>query len=229
MAKPSLAQLLADPGAQLILTSCKLTALPDAVRARRDLAHLGLSKNRLEALPDWIGELTALRSLYVDHNPLTALTERVADLPQLERLTLSETNLRTLPERLARSAVKFLHLDRMTVMDWPLAIAALAGATSVSSLALNGNPSVADHLDGLRALPSLRHLYLTECGLTRAPASLAALPALMELSLVDNPIAHVPDAVALAPSLRTLILPRGREFTAERKRIKALRPELTLP
>lgn len=229
MAKPSLAQMLADPGVQLILTSYKLTALPDAVRGRRELTHLGLSKNRLEALPDWIGELTALRSLYVDHNPLPALTERVADLPQLDRLTLSDTGLRALPERLARSAVKFLHLDRMSAMDWSQALAALAGATNVSSLALNGNPSVVEHLDGLRALPTLKHLYLTECEITRVPSSLATLPALLQLSLVDNPIAHVPDAVVLAPSLRTLILPRGRAFTAERKRIKALRPELALP
>lgn len=226
MAKLPLKALLAVPAVQLILTSYKLAAVPDVVRDRRELTHLGLQKNQLRALPDWIGELTALTSLYVGDNPLESLPDAVGALPALDRLLLDGTPLTTLPEGLARSPMRFLHLDRMAALDWSQAFAVLAGCPRLSSLAINRNPGIGEHLDGLRSLGALRHVYLTECGLAEVPAVLAEVPGLIEVSLANNPLARIPDALVAAPALRMLILQKTGVAAAERKRIKALRPDL---
>jgi leucine-rich repeat protein SHOC2 len=228
MAKLPLKALLAAPAVQLILTSYKLAAVPDAVRARRELTHLGLQKNQLRALPDWIGELTSLTSLYVGDNPLESLPDAVGVLPALERLLLDGTALTTLPEGLSRSPMRFLHLDRMAALDWPRAFAVLAQCPRLSSLTLNANPGIAEHLDGLRSLGALRHVYLTKCELTAVPTGLAEMPWLIEVSLANNPLARVPDTLAMAPALRLLSLQKTGVTAAERRRLKALRPELRL-
>lgn len=224
--RPTIKALIEGPGTQLILTSRKLAAVPEAVRSRPDLTHLGLQKNNLRALPDWIGELTSLTSLYVGDNPLEALPDAVGDLPALDRLMLDGTLLRTLPEGLARSPMRFLHLNGMTEMDWPRCFALLARCPRLSSLALNNNPGMVEHLGGLRHLPALRHVYLTKCGLTTVPDVLGAMPELVEVSLANNPIKTVPDALVLSPGLQMLIVASTRVSPAERKRIKVLRPSL---
>lgn len=228
MAKLPLEALLSAPAVQLILTSYKLAAVPDAVRARRELTHLGLQKNQLRALPDWIGELTSLTSLYVGDNPLVSLPDAVGALPALERLLLDGAALTTLPEGLARSPMRFLHLSRMAALDWPRAFAVLARCPRLSSLALNANPAIAEHLDGLRSLGALRQVYLTECELTTVPTVLSEMPGLIEVSLANNPIARIPDALATAPALRLLSLQKTGVTAAERRRIRSLRPELRL-
>lgn len=228
MARPTLKALLETPAVQLILTSRKLTELPDTLRRRHEIAHLGLTRNQLHSLPDWISELPSLASLYLSDNPLESLPDAIGDLPSLDRLRLDGTALRALPAALARSPLTDLTLDRLPTLDWAQAFAVLARCPRLSSLALNGNPSVAPHLDGLRPLAPLNALYLSECGLTEVPASLAALPSLAHLSLASNPLTHVPDALVLAPSLTSLVLSKSRVGAAERRRIKALRPSLAI-
>jgi len=226
MGRPTIKALIDGPGTQLILTSRKLAAIPDAVRLRRDLTHLGLNKNALRTLPDWIGELTALTSLYVSDNPLETLSDAVGTLPALDRLMLDNTPLRTLPDGLARSPMRFLHLNGMTELDWPACFALLARCPRLSSLAINSNPGMVEHLDGLRHLPSLRHVYLTKCELTTVPDVLAERPDLIEVSLANNPIKQIPDALVRSPKLQLLIVASTRVPAAERRRIKELRPEL---
>jgi len=226
MGRPTIKALIEGPGVQLILTSRKLAAVPEAVRSRPDLTHLGLQKNNLRTLPDWIGELTALTSLYVGDNPLEALPDAVGTLPALDRLVLDATPLRALPEGLAQSPMRFLHLNGMTELDWPRCFALLARCPRLSSLAINSNPVMAEHLDGLLHLSPLRHVYLTKCGLTTVPEVLGEMPGLIEVSLADNPVKNIPDALVLAPGLQMLIVAKTLVPAAERKRIKALRPEL---
>lgn len=228
MAKLPLKALLAAPAVQLILTSYKLAAVPDAVRSRRELTHLGLQKNQLRALPDWIAELTSLTSLYVGDNPLESLPDALGALPALDRLLLDGTALTTLPEGLARSPMRFLHLDRMAALDWHRAFAVLARCLRLSSLTLNANPGLGERLDGLRSLGALRHVYLTRCELTAAPTVLSEMPGLIEVSLADNPLACIPDALVMAPALRLLSLQKTGVSAAERRRIRALRPALRL-
>ena len=226
MARPTLKALLEGPGVQLILTSRKLSVVPDAVRSRRELTHLGLNKNDLRALPDWIAELTALTSLYAGDTPLEALPDAVGALPALDRLLLDGTPLRTLPEGVARSPVKALHLDRMAALHWPHAFAVLARCPRLSSLAINHNPGIAEHLDGLRHLRALRQVFVSGCELTTVPTVLGEMPGLVEVSLADNPITRVPDALVLSPGLQSMVLQKTGVTAAERRRIKALRPGL---
>ncbi len=226
MGRPTIKALIDGPGVQLILTSRKLAAVPEAIRARTDLTHLGLQKNQLRTLPDWIGELTALTSLYVGDNPLETLPDALGTLPALDRLLLDNTPLRTLPEGLAQSPMTSLHLSGTTALDWPRAFALLARCPRLSVLAINSNPGMVEHLDGLRQLTSLRQVFLTMCGLTTVPEVLGEMPGLITVSLADNPITSIPDALVLAPGLQLLIVAKTQVSAAERKRIKALRPGL---
>lgn len=229
MAPPSLQSILESSAPQVILTGRKLTELPEAVRGRRGLTHLGVQRNLLRELPPWLGELTSLTSLYVGQNPLEALPVGLGALPSLQRLLLSETALTRLPDDLGDSPVEFIHLESMPALDWAQAFGVLARCPRLTSLALNNNPGIGAHLDGLTALPSLRQVYLSACALTVAPPALWSGAALTDVSLVDNPLTHVPDALVLLPSLRSLMLPKGRIFAAERRRVAALRPDLRLP
>ncbi len=229
MTAPTLQSILESSAPQIILTGRKLVEVPEALRARRGVTHLGLQRNLLRTLPPWLGELTSLLSLYVGQNPLEALPDGLGALPALQRLLLSETALTRLPDDLGESPVEFIHLEGIASLDWAQAFAVLARCPRLTSLALNGNAGIGAHLDGLAALRSLRQVYLSACELTEVPPALWKLEALVDLSLVDNPLTHVPDALVLLPSLRSLMLPKGRAFAAERRRVAALRPDLRLP
>ncbi|MFO0630421.1 MAG: leucine-rich repeat domain-containing protein [Polyangiales bacterium] len=228
MAKPPLRSLLATPSAQLILTSYRLTAVPEVVRDWPALCHLGLQRNQLRTLPAWIGACASLTSLYLGDNPLEALPDSLGALPALERLQLDGSALPALPEGLAQSPLRALHLDRMASLDWAQAFAVLSRCPQLTSLTLNGNPGIAAHLEGLRGLTSLRQVFLSACALEAAPAVLAEVPGLLEVSLVDNPLDRVPDALVTAPSLRMLLLDKTGVPAGERRRIRALRPDLRL-
>ncbi len=229
MAKPSLKTLLAAPAAQLTLSSYKLAEVPEAVREHRGLTHLGLQRNQLREVPEWIAELTALTSLYLGDNPLASLPDAVGALPSLERLVLDGAPLTALPEGLSRSPMRFLHLDRMTALDWDQAFAVLSRCPRLSSLTLNQNPAITERLDGLRALTGLRSVFFSDCALTAAPTVLSEMPWLVEVSLANNPIERVPDSLLRSPSLRVLTLARTKVTKAERQRIKSLRPDLMVP
>ena len=191
MAAPTLQSILDASSPQIILTGRKLVELPEALRARRGVTHLGVQRNLLRALPDWLGELTSLTSLYVGQNPLEALPEGLGALPSLHRLLLSETALTRLPDDLGQSPVEFVHLEGMPSLDWAQALAVLARCPRLTSLALNANPGIAAHLDGLTALRSLRQVYLSACELTVVPQALWSLEALTDVSLFDLSLIHI--------------------------------------
>ena len=228
MASPTLRAILDASTTQLILTNRKLAAVPEEVRGRHGLAHLGLQRNQLRELPAWLGELTGLTSLYLGQNPLEALPDGLGGLPSLQRLLLSETLLTRLPDDLGQSPMEFVHLDAMPALDWAQALAVLARCPRLTSLTACNNPRIGPQLDGLGALRSLRQVYLAGCGLAEVPPALCGLPALTELSLVDNPLTQVPDALALLPTLQRVMLPKGKALAAERRRLAALRPDLKL-
>lgn len=209
MAAPTLQSILEASSPQIILTGRKLVELPEALRARQGVTHLGVQRNLLRALPDWLGELTSLMSLYVGQNPLEALPDGLGALPSLQRLLLSETAL-TRPARQPRRQPRGVRSSREHALArLGAAFAVLARCPRLSSLALDGNPGIEAHLDGLPALRSLRQVYLSACELTAVPPALWRIEALTDVSLFDNPLTHVPDALVLLPSLPEPHAPQG--------------------
>lgn len=109
----------------LFLDNNQLVELPDSITTLQKLGILELSRNQLTKLPERIGTLTSLTSLDLNHNQLNTLPESFGDLGLLESLSLERNKLTRLPAsfwRLRNLAI--LHIEapiyeRETLTDDP--------------------------------------------------------------------------------------------------------------
>ncbi|WP_298913233.1 COR domain-containing protein, partial [uncultured Nostoc sp.] len=73
----------------LVLSSNKLTTLPEAITRLQHLTNLELSDNQITTLPEVIADLQQLTSLDLSDNQITTLPEAITRLQQLTSLDLS--------------------------------------------------------------------------------------------------------------------------------------------
>ncbi|MGY4493430.1 hypothetical protein [Pseudomonas sp. TE3610] len=202
-----------------------LSALPHAIARMPSLSRLVVRHNHLrgrDTLFDPLIGLVQLDALILSHNPLRLSAAALQALAQLSSLT----ELRLNGCECALDADGFAQLARLGQLeelslednDIVLTAGALDGLGRVSSLrsfSMAGNPLAAVDV---AALSQVRHLDLSECGLTQWPAGLSALmagSALRWVSLSDNALVDV-------PSLQGLAFFRGdSEFGPQRLEISA--------
>jgi internalin A len=95
----------------LDLSGIHLTAIPESLRAVKDVMGLYLRNNRIGALPHWIGEFSELRILDLGGNRLSGLPPEIGKLRKLTFLRLHANHLETLPEEITTLDLTNLELS----------------------------------------------------------------------------------------------------------------------
>jgi hypothetical protein len=221
------------PGEIRVLNFSKkgLTALPDQVF---DCVHLGallLDNNRLGALPDSLSDLPLLATLSLRATQLRALPAVMGKLPALAELSLHEMPDLDLAQALGVLAT-LPGLARLTVQtrDLPAEVGRLAGLRSLDCAGYFGDhprPSLALP-PSLASLPALTSLELSRHRLDEIPEVVFELPHLARLDLSGNLFTHLPSRLAELPSLRHLCLHENPLPEAEKRRIEALLPGVSI-
>jgi len=94
----------------LNLNDLNLTAMPESLRAVRNVELLGLGGNKIDVLPHWIGELSELKGVNLRDNRLLGLPPEIGGLRKLSALLLANNQLETLPEEIRRLPLRALDL-----------------------------------------------------------------------------------------------------------------------
>lgn len=154
----------------------KLTQLPDSLAACVCLEELHVGSNALIALPDGLGNslpdggTCALVAIHAPRNALTGLPQSLA-LCDLIELDVTGNALTELPPGLVKSSIELLLLGDNKLTSAP---PDLTSATNLRVLSLAGNAGITELPEALgSALTQLEEAYLSGCGLTALPASIA--------------------------------------------------------
>lgn len=89
-----------DKSFLLNLSGLGLKAVPESIRAIRNLRVLDLEGNNIQELPSWIGELSSLWCICLIGNQLRDLPQEIGSLKNLGVLFLQHNKLQSLPETL---------------------------------------------------------------------------------------------------------------------------------
>lgn len=166
--------------------------------ALSQMVKMDLSHRRIKDLSPLAG-FKNLRFLSLRGNAIDDLGP-IAQLRHLIELDISQNNLTALPDLSAMAGLKVLAAthNQLTALD------AKRLPPSLLRMDFAENPLASDGIN--LALPELKYLNLSRCGLT----SIASLksPSLIELSLMNNDIASLEGIDAL-PNLEILILSRN--------------------
>ncbi|HEX8053512.1 MAG TPA: COR domain-containing protein [Thermoleophilaceae bacterium] len=142
---------------ELVMTDCRLSAIPRWIADLTDLEFLDLANNPIIRLPTSIGTLQSLRSLGLASVPIRELPASLSGLESLEKLVLSGTRLKQLPSWIG-------HLSALQMLD--------AGRLELSTLP-----------NSVRQLQKLTHFYLWNHGFETPPPELHNLTSLEVLDL----------------------------------------------
>ncbi|RYF09550.1 MAG: hypothetical protein EOO40_06715 [Deltaproteobacteria bacterium] len=209
---PCIAQLTSLQ--RLILNSCSLTHLPDAVggMARLELLNLsnctsltelpssvnGLKGLRhlilgncpsLQQMPDIIGELTGLESLDLMGCGLSHLPDTLGNLTGLTKVSLCCANLTSLPNTIG--ALANLHQLRYECHAVSVLPDSLSALTGLKKFQLDGCHGLTHLPEELGNLSNLHFLSLRACrSLRYLPESIGTLPSLTRLRLSECPGLH---------------------------------------
>jgi Leucine-rich repeat (LRR) protein len=122
-------------------------------------------------------------------------------VPADARVYLQDKGLEIAPE-LNREVVDYVNLDRNSITN----IDAIAKLDKLKWLRLNDNrPS---ELPDLKALTSLRRIYLKNNRFATVPETLKDLPALTDIDLSGNPLVGIPEWLAKKTGLKNLSFSR---------------------
>ena len=215
-----------EPAGSLVLTSNRLTTLPEevgeltslhtlrlggnhmsqlpeAISRLHNLLHLGANCNRLSSLPDGVGQLSALQSLRLHGNSLTLLPDSIGNLRSLQSLALGGNLLERLPDAIGGlRSLRMLALNCNRLSALPESVGRLC---MLQVLAVDGNrlaslPSTLGNLSALTTLNASGNL------LTELPASISSLGALITLNLSANRLAVLPAGLQRLTALQTVNL-----------------------
>jgi hypothetical protein len=140
---------------------------------------------------------------YWYHGKFTKLDgERIAQLVNLEELYLTSMGLKALPECVPTlQRLTALHLDFNQITR----LTGLSSLPQLRLVSLRGNGNLTPGMvRELSALPSLRQLWIGNCGLTEVPSDFQRLQALEEIYLFENPLSEIPDWLPALPNLKRL-------------------------
>lgn len=148
----------------LNLANNSISALPTALGGLVGLETLVVSGNPIAALPDSIGEMTSLKILRASATALTDLPSSTASLSQLRRLVLSSSQIRSLPPTLGQLRwLRWLDVGKTPLQHLPD-----GGMPHLRHLKCSLAPRLS--LPPRAALPSLRHLLVSEVDVAAAQA-----------------------------------------------------------
>jgi Leucine-rich repeat (LRR) protein len=185
-----------------------LDALPGIERYTK-LDRIWLAGNRLTEVPAGLASLPQLAHLALQGNPIATFDDAVAARMRLRSIDLGGTALRTLPPSVAGWPLQQVRLIAMRPdFAWAEALARI-DPTSLGSLTLGENPSLASMLPMLERFVHLKVLHLNACAIESVPEAFARLTELETLSFFENSLAELPDAVTTLPSLRSLVITKN--------------------
>jgi hypothetical protein len=160
----------------LWLVNNKLQTLPDSIGNLSALSHMYLENNQLLALPNSIGNLSALTTISLENNQLQTLPNSIGNLSVLTNLWLDDNHLQELPDSIGNlSALTKLRLDNNSlsllspsiVNCESLRVVSLRNnklqklppkfdTLHLSTLHVDGNPDLANDVDSVRMIKTLR-------------------------------------------------------------------------
>lgn len=158
----------------------------------RNAYQLNFRDRGLAALPDEVAEMTAVAMVYLGGNAFTDVPPpllRVAE--KLLSLELGPNPLASLGDIEGFTRLTMLDLKRTKITKLPESLSAVP----LRELNLHGNAQldIEQALEVAARIPTLRVLFLGECGLAKLPRALSKLTQLERLYLADNELDALPD------------------------------------
>lgn len=203
---------------------------PAALANLPALRELDISECNLSAVPESVadGSLPALEHLYMAGNPqLSTLPGSLfAKNPKLTYLNLDRSGVAALPENIGdASGIRWLRVNHTALKEFP---ASLARLRSLQRLYARGC-RISGIPESLKDMPELEDLVFDGCtGIKECPQWVAELPALRNLSLAGTGVAKFPEDLSGFRKLSTLNIAGTPLTAAERRRIRAELPEVSI-
>ncbi|MEE6459987.1 hypothetical protein FKM82_000814 [Ascaphus truei] len=189
----------------LILRRNRFLSVPSAVYELGRLTELDMSHNRLSCLTEAVGLLSQLKKLCLSHNQLQTLPRQVGSLLHLEELDVSFNRISHLPDSLqGLPRLRALDMDHNKLCSFPPQLLRLPG---LEELDFSGNKMLGSASSGslpeeIRAMQSLKILWLSSTGICTLPVSFCDLVSLESLMLDNNNLSSLPEGFGSLQKLR---------------------------
>ncbi|CAK4076837.1 unnamed protein product [Aphanomyces euteiches] len=198
---PNLGQLQALK--ELVLSSNKLSALPESLGQLSVLEVLRIEDNQLTRLPESIGALQKLQIMTAQSNQLEILPDSFSNLRFITTLDLSKNRLTSLRGCLKHNeSLKFLDLRQNRLVVFP----ELPFECVLDTLFLGFNQlNTINEASLLRAQNHLTILDLRDNKLTALSEKVCLLHQLKTLDLTNNDLSDLPPGLGYLPKLNHIL------------------------
>lgn len=176
----------------ITLEDAGLSEIPEEVFHAPNLRKLALDFNEIYSLPARIGEIKSLKDLSLDNAPLRQLPDEIGNLKNLEVLSLRFVKLKKLPDTLANlKNLRELYLTFSALDGFPHTLLQLPKLEKLSLWHCPDDAGkLADFIEQIAQMPSLKLLALCQGDLTTMPENLGMLAGLDELQIVDQRVSE---------------------------------------
>lgn len=151
---------------RLDLSRGKLKAVPEEIRAMKNLNALDLSRNKLRTLPAWIGELGYMQELRVSRNKLMAFPDVICSFVHLKRLDLSRNALPGLPACMgALAELVSLDLWSNDLVDFPPELEGMKALRFLDLRAIEFSQEEMQHIHDVLPWATIYFSQPCDCGM----------------------------------------------------------------